>query len=203
MKLKPEMVRELVRYEPDTGKFFYRKRPERYFKNATDAFMWNHKNEDKEFLVPNPRYGEYVSATLLGEEVLAHRLAWFLTHGEWPDKTIDHINGVKYDNRICNLRLCHGSENQRNMVKNRTNTSGESNVLATEHGTFAVLVAGNRVGTFKTMAEAVEARDAYFKANGFTGRHGKDRIVETRKPPYRIMKKFRKNELRRERQAAQ
>lgn len=32
-----------------------------------------------------------------------HRLVWFLTHGYWP-KEIDHINGVRADNRLSNLR---------------------------------------------------------------------------------------------------
>lgn len=35
---------------------------------------------------------------------LAHRLAWLLHYGEWPTKQIDHINGIRGDNRIVNLR---------------------------------------------------------------------------------------------------
>lgn len=44
----------------------------------------------------------------------AHRLAWFLFYGMWPDGEIDHINGVRDDNRICNLRECTRSENMQN-----------------------------------------------------------------------------------------
>ena len=44
----------------------------------------------------------------------AHRLAWFLFYGVWPIGEIDHINGVRDDNRICNLRECNRSENMQN-----------------------------------------------------------------------------------------
>lgn len=44
----------------------------------------------------------------------AHRLAWFLTHGQWPSVEIDHINGNKLDNRIVNLRQADRSVNSQN-----------------------------------------------------------------------------------------
>ena len=42
-----------------------------------------------------------------------HRLVFFLEHRRFP-KEIDHINGIKTDNRIENLREVSGSENQIN-----------------------------------------------------------------------------------------
>ena len=39
-----------------------------------------------------------------------HRLVFFLVYGRFP-KEIDHINGLKTDNRIENLREVSGSEN--------------------------------------------------------------------------------------------
>lgn len=44
----------------------------------------------------------------------AHRLAWLYVYGEWPDE-IDHINCVKSDNRICNLRVASRSQNMANV----------------------------------------------------------------------------------------
>lgn len=50
----------------------------------------------------------------------AHRIAWILTHKEWPKDQIDHINGVKTDNRIINLREVTNRENQHNTIKHRS-----------------------------------------------------------------------------------
>jgi len=55
----------------------------------------------------------------------AHRLAWLYVHGEWPTNQIDHINGIRNDNRIANLREATRSENQQNRkTSNYNSTSG-------------------------------------------------------------------------------
>jgi len=42
---------------------------------------------------------------------MAHRLAWFHTHGEWPEPFLNHLNGDKDDNRLENLEKCTRSQN--------------------------------------------------------------------------------------------
>ncbi len=65
----------------------------------------------------------YISIGIDGRYYLAHRLAFLLTHGYFP-KEVDHINGVKTDNRACNLREATRQQNMYNRGKYLSNSSG-------------------------------------------------------------------------------
>jgi hypothetical protein len=70
----------------------------------------------------------YVEIQINGFKCGAHRLAWFYVYGKWPPIETDHINGIKSDNRIANLRLSSFSQNQSNVGLRKSNTSGYKGV---------------------------------------------------------------------------
>jgi len=57
-----------------------------------------------------------------------HQLAWMYIHGEFPSKLVDHINSIRHDNRIENLRECSVSQNSTNKKLGANNTSGAKGV---------------------------------------------------------------------------
>lgn len=68
------------------------------------------------------KYG-YITIGIDGKYYKAHRLAWFYVHGLWPKEQIDHINLIKDDNRINNLRCATNSQNCMHHLKRIDNTS--------------------------------------------------------------------------------
>lgn len=69
----------------------------------------------------------YIQIRIGAKYYLAHRVAWYLHYGYWP-KEVDHINGIKTDNRITNLREVMRSDNGCNKPKQSNNTSGYKGV---------------------------------------------------------------------------
>lgn len=65
----------------------------------------------------------YIQIKILGKTYQAHRLAWLIMEGDWPN-TIDHINNVKNDNRWINLRNSSQQQNMCNVQIRKDNTSG-------------------------------------------------------------------------------
>lgn len=97
------------RYNPETGHFF----------RAANAGKWK-----EGALVGSVDSHGYVQIKTDGRLYLAHRLAWLHFYGTWPEKHIDHINGIRDDNRICNLRLADRAQNNANSCKRKDNASG-------------------------------------------------------------------------------
>lgn len=59
-----------------------------------------------------------------GKRYMAHRLAWMIINGAFPENQIDHINRVRDDNRISNLREATPTQNSYNTKIRKDNTSG-------------------------------------------------------------------------------
>lgn len=95
-----------------------------------------------------------------GKSYKAHRLAWLYMHGELPDKSIDHINGLKTDNRIANLRLATNAQQKQNRPRNLNNSSGYKGVARAETKWRARINANGRhyyLGRFDTPEDAHNA----------------------------------------------
>lgn len=95
-------IRSYLSYDPDSGDFVWLK---------PTSNMSRYRAGDRAGCVGPDGY---CSIRYFGKRYQAHRLAWFIVHGLWPD-LIDHINGEKADNRIANLRLATKSQNAGNM----------------------------------------------------------------------------------------
>ena len=86
------------------------------YSKETGLFSWSKQRRGVKVGIPlgcSNGFG-YLRITVMGQSVYAHRLAWFYVHGKWPKDQIDHINGIKSDNRIANLRDVVSIENAQN-----------------------------------------------------------------------------------------
>ena len=146
--LTAEHLREVLNYDPTTGIFTWKKMDRRHWLLGTAAGA-RHS-------------GGYTRIYVNGQEYYGHRLAWLYVHGEWPPHQVDHINGVRTDNRIANLRLATATENHANTKLRVDNTSGLEGVC--RHSTSKRWRARlhcngveKHLGFFDTKEEAAEA----------------------------------------------
>lgn len=102
-EVNQEVLRQLFTYNEDTGEL---KR-----KSSTRA-------------VTTLDNDGYIVVSLRDKTYKSHRLIWEYMTGETPKHTIDHINGIRNDNRWCNLRLATIQENSYNQKVSKNNTTG-------------------------------------------------------------------------------
>lgn len=140
-----EVVKSYLSYDKDTGLFTWIKRG----KGIKIGSVAGYKTSQG-----------YIDITLSKKHVRAGRLAILMTEGKWPDGHVDHINGVRDDNRLCNLRVVSNQgnmQNRRNPLSN--NTSGFLGVAGkNRHGKYraSITVDGKRIslGSFDKAEEA-------------------------------------------------
>lgn len=147
-----EEIRANFEYHPVSGRITWRVSPRLNVLKGAEAGCITNKRGENGYRVIGFRKGK----------ILAHRLAWVLYHGEWPEKFIDHANGVKSDNRILNLREATFSQNEHNRGAQRNSAHGLKGVVwdASKNRWRARIMFDNRrihVGHFRSKEAAAEA----------------------------------------------
>lgn len=146
--LTQEYLKSILRYDSETGLFTWAKKIPHSKSVAQAGGLCSQK---------------YWRIKINKRSYKAHRLAWLYAFGEFPQGQIDHINGNRSDNRLCNLRLASNAENQMNRAKAAvTNNSGFLGVnFNKEVGKFAARIQSNgkriHLGYFDSPEDASSA----------------------------------------------
>lgn len=159
----------------------------------TGEFIWKSREGNTSF---NARYAGKIAGTITAngyiqlpvtrgrctKRIPAHRLAWFIVYKEIPDQ-VDHINHVRNDNRIENLRNVSPTENGRNKDLCSDNKSGVNGVSwhkRDKRWRAHIVIARKQIhlGNFINKEDAIAARFAADKEIGFHPNHGKIRENE-------------------------
>ncbi len=145
-------LREVLKYESETGHFTWRVRPSNSMRAGDVAGCLSKRTG-------------YWQIRLLGRYCLAHRLAWLYVHGEWPAEEIDHVNRIRSDNRIANLRLATSAENKQNTSLRSDSASGHKGVSwhsRDKRWAAEIKLNGKKhyLGSFTDINDAIAARKA-------------------------------------------
>lgn len=142
--LSQARLKELLRYDPETGYFTW------LVTRSRKAMAGQRAG--------SPDTAGYVQIIVEGHPYRAHRLAWFYMHGEWPAVKLDHRNCVRNDNAFSNLREVSDSQNAENQRRARSdNQCGLLGVSPLEGKWAATIqVNGKKIylGRFATPEEA-------------------------------------------------
>lgn len=158
-----EELKELYNYNPSTGVFRIKK-----------PKFYSHRFG----IVGSLRGDNYVQFGVKNSVYLAHILAWIYMTGEKPKGEIDHINGLRSDNRFCNLRDVPISVNSKNKKTPKHNTSGHIGVFWHKRMNKWYAKIGHdskqiHLGYFDSIDEAVKARKCAEKEYSYHSNHGR------------------------------
>lgn len=139
-----------------------------------DGVLFWLKNGNNQYTKAGAKAGHldrrgYVSIRVFGVSIRAHEVVWALCRGSWPQTDIDHINGIRDDNRIDNLRLSSRSQNLANS-KQRSDSLKGANFDSRRNKWKSRIMVGYKeiwLGSYDTEMEAhaayVRAARKYFK----------------------------------------
>ncbi len=154
-KLTKKELRRFYKYDPETG-FFTRKiinkiGPKCKPKETNRVLVLTENGLEEKI--------KYVTLSIHGKQYTAHRLAFLYMEGYLPENTVDHINGIKDDNRWCNLREVSTKCNLRNKGPRKGNKTGICGVYQSKNKeTFVVSICGKILGRTKTLEQAAKLR---------------------------------------------
>jgi len=164
-----DQLRKMIRHDPQNGKLYWTDR---------DDCPPNVRSRiaNKEAFINRSSNG-YMRGAVNGVFLLAHRVIWALEYGHWPEE-IDHINGIRHDNRIGNLRSVGRAVNGQNLCLQERSKSGRIGVTwykAYKRWAAAIVVNQKRIhlGYFDTVDEAAKARSLAEQKYGFHENHGR------------------------------
>lgn len=168
-----EKLKLMFDYRPESGELIWKARTPDMFPDTAGrtkehaCAQWNSRWAGKPAL--SKAWNGYRGGSLNYKYVSAHRVIWKLVHGV-DAEVIDHINGVRDDNRLENLRSVSYTENARNRRLGKNNTSGVLGVhFSKRTGKWAVNIG---LGSFETKEEAIAARNSAQALLGFHKNHG-------------------------------
>lgn len=180
--ITPELCRQLLRYEPETGKLFWLPRPASMFRDGKQSAqhncnIWNGRYAGKEAFTHIDNYG-YPNGSIFDLHMKAHRVIWAIVHGKWPDADIDHLDGSRGNNRLVNLVDVAHAQNLKNQSIRATNKSGRTGVFweaRRSRWRVDIVVNGKSkfIGYYGDYQQAVNAREAANREHGFSERHGR------------------------------
>ena len=160
-----ERVNELLRYEPGSGKLFWKKTTTNRITAGSEAGTICDTTGYRQIQIDKKLYG-------------AHRIVMFMHNKDFDkSKQIDHINHNKDDNRLENLRVVSSAENMRNQSKLNTNKTGITGVYfnKSRNKFIAQIKVSHQVyylGCYNTLEEAAAAREEANIKYGFHENHG-------------------------------
>jgi hypothetical protein len=160
-----ERLRDILYYDPWTGRFIYIKRVSKRMHPGMRAGHTDTPNSK----AGSPDLPGYRAIIIDGRKYKEHRLAWFYVHKVWPPNEIDHINGLRDDNRIANLRTATAGQNLHNKRLYKNSTTGVTGVSKRGNRFDAYFFQDRKmtkIGSFHTLEEAAAARAAAIAYRG-------------------------------------